>query len=56
MRSFAVSIVQEDDWLIAHCPELNVTSQGRTFAEAEANIREAIEVYIESFGSEDVPE
>lgn len=52
MRSFAVSIVQEDDWFIARCPELNVTSQGRTIAEAEANIRQAIELYIESFGEE----
>ena len=56
MRSFPVSIVQEDDWFVSRCPELGVTSQGRTLAEAEANIQEAIELYIESFGPEDFPE
>jgi len=56
MRSFAISVVQEDGWFVARCPELNVTSQGRTLAEAEANIREAIALYIESFGLDDIPE
>ncbi|GAJ14310.1 unnamed protein product [marine sediment metagenome] len=56
MRSFAISIVPEDEWFIARCPELNVTSQGRSLTEAEDNIREAISVYIESFGLEDIPE
>ena len=56
MRSFAVSITPEDDWFIARCPELNVTSQGRTLEEAEANLKEAVELYIESFGLEDIPE
>jgi predicted RNase H-like HicB family nuclease len=56
VRSFAVSIVEEGDWFVARCPELNVTSQGRTIAEAEANIREAVALYIESFGLDDFPE
>ncbi len=56
MRSFAISIVPEGEWFIARCPELNVTSQGRTLTEAEDNIREAISLYIESFGLEDIPE
>lgn len=55
MRSVAISIVPEDEWFIARCPELNVTSQGRSLAEAEDNIREAISVYIESFGLERYP-
>ncbi len=56
MRSFAVAIVPEGDFFIVRCPELSVTSQGKTIAEAEANIREAIELYVESFGLDDVPE
>jgi len=56
MHSFAVSIVQEDDWFVVRCPELDVTSQGRTVAEAEKNIREVIRLYMESFGPEDFPE
>jgi len=56
MRSFAISIVPEGEWFIARCPELNVTSQGRSLTEAEDNIREAISLYIGSFGLEDIPE
>ncbi|MGD8239609.1 MAG: type II toxin-antitoxin system HicB family antitoxin [Armatimonadota bacterium] len=56
MRSFAISIVQEDDWFIARCLELGVTSQGRTIAEAEANIRQAVGLYIESLGLDDIPD
>ena len=50
IRNFAVSIAPESEWFIARCPGLNVTSQGRTLEEAQANIREAIVLYIESFG------
>lgn len=54
MRQFLVAITKEDDFFIARCPELNVTSQGETLEEAEENIKEAIELYIESFGIEDL--
>ena len=30
------------------CPELNVASQGETFEETISNIKEAVELYIES--------
>jgi|BarGraIncu00421A_1022006.scaffolds.fasta_scaffold184754_1 predicted RNase H-like HicB family nuclease len=56
MRQFLVAITKEDDFFIARCPELNVTSQGETLEEAEMNIKEAIELYIESFGTEDLPQ
>jgi predicted RNase H-like HicB family nuclease len=32
----------------AFCPELGVASQGETIEEAEANLKEACELYIES--------
>ena len=51
MRNFLVSIQKEDKFFVARCPELSVTSQGNTLEEAQANIKEAIELYIESFGS-----
>ncbi len=53
MRQFLVAITKEDDYFIARCPELNVTSQGETLEEAEKNIKEVMELYIESFGAED---
>ncbi len=54
MRTFLVSIQKKDKFYVARCPELGVTSQGKSLEEAQANIKEAIELYIESFG-EDLP-
>lgn len=39
----------EDGFVVAHCPALpGCWSQGKTRAEALANIREAAELYVES--------
>ena len=51
-----ISIQKEDKFFVARCPELNVTSQGKTIEDAQANIKEAIELYIESFGIENIPQ
>jgi predicted RNase H-like HicB family nuclease len=55
MRTFLISIKKEDKYYVVRCPELGVTSQGETLEEAQANIKEAIELYIESFGLEELP-
>ncbi len=55
MRNFVVSIQKEDNFFVARCPQLDVTSQGKTVEEAQNNIKEAIELYIESFGLDDLP-
>jgi len=39
---------EEDSGYSVLCPELGVASQGETFEEAIANIKEATELYIES--------
>lgn len=52
---FSALITKEEKFYVARCPELNVTSQGVTFEEAKNNLKEAIELYIESFGIEDIP-
>jgi len=55
-RRFTALITKEEKWYVAHCVELGVVSQGKTIEEAQANLKEAVELYIESFGSEDLPE
>ena len=40
-------IEREGKWYVATCPELGVASQGRSFEEAEAMIREAVELLLE---------
>jgi|TARA_Y100000310_G_scaffold70285_1_gene65885 predicted RNase H-like HicB family nuclease len=43
-----VIVKEEDKGYSVLCPELNVASQGETFEEGIANIKEAVELYIES--------
>jgi predicted RNase H-like HicB family nuclease len=53
---FTAVITKEDKWYVAHCIELGVVSQGETIEKAQTNLREAVELYLESFGAEDLPE
>lgn len=39
----------DTDWLVAECPETGTASQGKTEAEALANLCEATELYLKSF-------
>ena len=51
-RRFTAVISKEDDWYVAYCVELGVVSQGRTIEEAQSNLKQAAELYVESFGAE----
>jgi predicted RNase H-like HicB family nuclease len=51
---FSALITKEDDWYVARCPELAVTSQGSDVESARANLREAIELYLETWGAPEV--
>ena len=42
-----VAITRDGEWYVARCLEVEVTSQGRTVQEAEANLKEALELYFE---------
>ncbi len=44
----------EDKFYVAYCAELGVTSQGETLEEAEKNLKEAIELYLEDAPQEEV--
>jgi len=55
-RRLNAVITREDEFFVAHCLELGVVSQGKTIEEAQANLREAVVLYIESFGADDLPE
>jgi predicted RNase H-like HicB family nuclease len=54
---YAVILEQgEDGYIVAHVPALpGVWSQGKTRAEAVTNIREAIELYVESARANNEP-
>lgn len=55
-KRFTAIITREEKWYVAHCLELGVVSQGKTIEAAKANLKEAVQLYLESFGSEDLPE
>jgi len=47
-RSFTAILEREGDLYVALCPELDVASQGATVEEATANLREAVELFLEA--------
>ena len=49
---FSALITKEDEWYVARCPELGVTSQGKDVESARTNLREAIELYLETWGAQ----
>lgn len=55
-NDFNVVYTQEKNWIVARCIEIDVVSQGKTMRSAQRNIREAISLYIESFGKPQTPE
>jgi predicted RNase H-like HicB family nuclease len=55
-RRFTAVVVKEERWYVAHCLELGVVSQGESIEKAQVNLKEAVELYLESFGSDDLPE
>jgi predicted RNase H-like HicB family nuclease len=44
---FTAAITHDDDWYVARCLEVEVTSQGESVDEALANLKEALELYFE---------
>ena len=54
-RKFTAVITKEGKWYVAHCVEIGVVSQGKTIEEAQSNLKEAVELYLESFGIKNIP-
>ena len=40
-------VESEDDGFVSLCPELDIASQGATVEEATANLKEAVELFLE---------
>ena len=53
VRTFTAIIHKEDDLYVAECPEVGTASQGETIEEAIANLKEATELYLEDFTTEE---
>jgi len=53
-RQFTAIIEREHEGYVALCPELDVASQGDTIEEARANLREALELFLETASPEEI--
>lgn len=53
--NFTVVINQEGKWYVAQCVELGVVSQGRTIDEAQKNLKEAVELFLEDAPKKTLP-
>jgi predicted RNase H-like HicB family nuclease len=46
-HTFTTTIIKEGGWFVARCVELGVVSQGKTIQDAQENLKEAVELYLE---------
>lgn len=52
--SYTAIIEKEGDGYVALCPELDVASQGGSVEEATANLKEAVDLFLECADPEEV--
>lgn len=48
---FPVLITKDEDFYVARCPELAVTSQGSYVESARGSMREGMALYLETWGA-----
>ena len=53
-RQFTAVIEREGDGFVALCPEFDVASQGDSIEAAQANLKEALELFLECASPEEV--
>ena len=46
-HTYTAILTKEGDGFVALCPELDVASQGATVEEATANLKEAVDLFLE---------
>lgn len=54
MRQFTVSTWQEGTLFVAQCLELDIASQGESREKALSNLREALELFFDAAGEEEI--
>jgi len=53
---YTAIIEREDNMYVALCPEFDIASQGTTVEEARLNLKEAIELFLESASEKEIHE
>ena len=52
--SYTAIIERDGDLYVALCPELDIASQGTTIEDAKANLKEAVELFLECADADEV--
>ncbi len=52
--SYTAILEREGNLYVALCPELDIASQGATVEEATANVKEAVELFLECADPEEI--
>lgn len=55
-KNLTVILENEDDGYVSLCPELDIASQGDTVEEAKANLKEAVELFLELASDSEISE
>ena len=53
-HTYTAVVEKEGDLYVALCPELDVASQGDTVEQARANLKEAVELFLETADPKEV--
>ncbi len=53
-QRFTAILEREEDMYVALCPELDIVSQGSTIEESRNNLREAIELFLETASPQEI--
>lgn len=53
-NAFTAILEREEQDVVALCPEFDVASQGHSIEEALANLREAVELFLECASEEEI--
>lgn len=56
MRTYQASVWQEGGLYVAQCLDVDVVSQGASAEQALANLREAVELFLETASADEVRE
>jgi predicted RNase H-like HicB family nuclease len=56
IHHFTALIEREGDGFVALCPELDIASQGDDVEEARRNLQEALELFFEAAGPQEIQE
>jgi predicted RNase H-like HicB family nuclease len=54
--SLTAVVQDEDGEYVALCPEFDIASQGKTVEEAKANLREAVDLFLECASASEIAE